>query len=109
MTNQLNAIFAALADPTRRAVISQLTQGPAPVSTLHETHDMALPTFLRHLRVLEDSGLVSSSKSGRVRTVTMQADALRVGTDWLEAHKSLWDGRLDRLTHLAQQMERTRT
>lgn len=109
MTNQLDSFFSALADPTRRAVVERLTIGPAPVSTLHAAHDMALPTFLRHLKVLEQSGLVTSTKKGRVRTFEMRADALRAGADWFESHKSMWEGRMNRLARLADQMERTRT
>lgn len=109
MTNQLDSFFSALADPTRRAVVEQLIHGPAAVSALHNGHDMALPTFLRHLKVLEDSGLVTSTKKGRVRTVEMRPDALRAGADWFEAHKTMWEGRMDRLARLADQLERTRT
>lgn len=109
MTNQLDSFFGALADPTRRAVVEQLIQGPATVSTLHNGHDMALPTFLRHLKVLEDGGLVTSAKKGRVRTVALHTNALRVGADWFEAHRTMWTGRMDRLARLADQLERTRT
>ena len=109
MTNQLDTFFGALSDPTRRAVVEKLINGPAAVSALHTGHDMALPTFLRHLKVLEDGGLVTSTKKGRVRIVEMRPDALRAGAEWLNAHKSMWEGRMDRLSRLADQMERTRS
>ena len=109
MTNQLDTFFGALSDPTRRAVVEKLINGPAAVSVLHAEHDMALPTFLRHLKVLEAGGLVTSTKKGRVRIVEMRPDALRAGADWLNAHKSMWEGRMDHLSRLADQMERTRS
>ncbi|MEM8654105.1 MAG: metalloregulator ArsR/SmtB family transcription factor [Pseudomonadota bacterium] len=109
MTNQLDTFFSAVSDPTRRAVIEQLIHGPAAVSALHDGHDMALPTFLRHLKVLEDGGLVRSTKKGRVRTFEMRADALRAGAEWLDVHRTMWEGRMDRLARLADHMERTRS
>ena len=102
MTNQLDSFFAALSDPTRRAVIERLAEGPAPVSELHAPHDIALPTFLRHLKVLEDSGLVKSEKKGRVRTVHIEAAPLAEAQDWLSRQRKIWEGRLDRLDALAQ-------
>ena len=68
---RLDGVFHALADPTRRAVVQRLSQGPASVSELAELFDMKLPSFMKHLRVLEDSGLVHSKKVGRVRTCEM--------------------------------------
>lgn len=109
MTNNLDAFFAALADPTRRAVVEHLTHGAAPVSTLHAGHDMALPTFLRHIKVLEEAGLVTSTKRGRVRTVTLAPAALGAGTAWIDTYRDAWEGRLDRLARLADHLERTRT
>ena len=107
MANQLDSFFAAMADPTRRAVIERLIHGPAPVSDLHAPHDIALPTFLKHLKKLEAAGLVRSEKSGRVRTVHIEAAPLRAAEDWLTRQRRLWEGRLDRLGALAAQIERT--
>lgn len=104
MANNLDAFFSALSDPTRRAVIERLTEGPAPVGTLHEPHDMALPTFLRHLKVLEAAGLVRSEKVGRVRTVHIEALPLKEAESWLSRQRSIWEGRLDRLETLAAKM-----
>ncbi|MEO0665189.1 MAG: metalloregulator ArsR/SmtB family transcription factor [Pseudomonadota bacterium] len=106
MTNQLDTFFGALADPTRRAVIERLTAGPAPVSELHAPHDMALPTFMKHLSKLEAAGLVRSEKVGRVRTVHIEAAPLRQAEDWIARQRSLWEGRLDRLERLARALER---
>lgn len=109
MTNQLDQIFSALADPTRRAVIERLSQGAAPVSELHAPHDMALPTFMRHLKVLEDSGLTQSEKKGRVRTVRVRPEQLGALESWLSEQRGAWEQRLDRLALLAAQLERTKT
>lgn len=109
MTNQLNQIFSALSDPTRRAVIERLNQGKAPVSELHAPYDMALPTFLKHLKVLEDCGLTQSEKKGRVRMVSVKPEQLKPLETWLDAQRSAWSTRLDRLAVLAEQMQRTKS
>lgn len=96
-SDQLDRTFAALADPTRRAILARLCSGPASVGELSEPFDIALPTLLKHVRVLEESGLVSSEKVGRVRTCTIETGALRIGEDWLHQHVSAWEMRLDRL------------
>lgn len=106
MANHLNSFFAAMSDPTRRAVIERLTQGPAPVSELHAPHDIALPTFLKHLKVLEASGLVRSEKKGRVRTVHIEAAPLAEAENWLNRQRRIWEARLDRLAVLAERIER---
>lgn len=105
MTNNLDAFFAALSDPTRRAVIERLVEGPAAVSDLHAPHDMALPTFLRHLKVLEDTQIVRSEKSGRVRTVHLEANALTQAETWLRDQRRLWERRLDRLDSLVRHLD----
>ncbi len=106
MANQMNHFFSALADPTRRAVIERLVTGPAPVSELHAPHDIALPTFLKHLKVLEASGLVRSEKKGRVRIVHIEAAPLAEAEGWLQKQRRIWEGRLDRLEALAEHLER---
>ena len=106
MTNNLDSFFGAISDPTRRAVIERLTRGPAPVSELHAPHDIALPTFLRHLKVLEASGLVRSEKKGRVRTVHIEAFPMVQAESWLRQQRRIWESRLDRLDILAQQIAR---
>lgn len=97
MPNHLSATFGALADPTRRAVIAQLARGPATVSELAEPFDMAMPSFLLHLRKLEGAGLLRSEKVGRVRTCYAELGPLQGATAWLESQHDLWNRRLDRL------------
>lgn len=103
---RLNHAFAALADPTRRAIVARLCRGDATVGELAEPFEIGLPTLLKHLRVLERGGLVSSAKSGRVRTCTLTPGALRSTDDWLRTHLATWESRLDRLeTHLSRRMK----
>jgi len=96
-TKPLDTAFYALANPTRRAVIERLGQGPATVSELAKPFDMALPSFMQHLRVLEDSGLVLSQKQGRVRTFHVRPTNLRRVADWIAQQRGIWEDRLDRL------------
>ena len=93
--------FAALADPTRRAMVERLALGPASVSDLAQPFAMALPTVLQHLKALEDSGLVRSRKQGRVRTCEIDGVALRQVECWFAAQITTWTARLDRLDALA--------
>ena len=109
MANQIDITFSALSDPTRRAVIERLVSGPATVSDLAAPHDIALPTFMRHLRVLEDCGLVRSVKKGRVRTCHIEAAPLMEIQGWLEWQRRVWEGRLDRLSALAEEIDRNTT
>jgi DNA-binding transcriptional ArsR family regulator len=94
---ELDLVYQALADPTRRFIVARLARGPATVSELAEPHDMSLPAVLQHLGLLESSGLVRSEKVGRVRTCKLDAARLRAAEDWLAARRSLWERRLDRL------------
>ncbi|CBS85623.1 ArsR/SmtB family transcription factor [Azospirillum lipoferum] len=96
----LDMTFRALADPTRRAVIQALGRGPASVGDLAKPFHMALPSFLQHLKMLEDSGLVETRKVGRVRTCTLKPEALAAAESWLEAQRNLWTKRLDQLDSL---------
>ena len=105
MANYLDSFFSALGDPTRRAVIERLVESPASVSELHTPHDMALPTFLKHLKVLEEAGLVRSEKKGRVRTVHIEAAPLAEAEGWLQKQRRIWEGRVDRLANLAERLE----
>jgi len=79
----LDPVFQALADPTRRQVLERLSRGPASVKELASPFDMALPSFMQHLKVLEESSLVRSHKQGRVRTFALEPDTLRQAGDWL--------------------------
>ncbi len=97
-----DSIFRALADPTRRAVILRLSQGPASVTELAAGAAMGLPAFLKHLGVLEESALIRSSKAGRVRTCQIQPDRLALVGDWLAEQRALWIARTDRLAHYVE-------
>ncbi|MBB2173801.1 ArsR/SmtB family transcription factor [Gluconacetobacter asukensis] len=93
----LDRIFHSLSDSTRRAVIAQLAHGPASVGDLAQRHSMALPSFMKHVRVLEESEIVISRKMGRVRMCQLRPDALAVAQGWLERERHIWESRLDRL------------
>jgi DNA-binding transcriptional ArsR family regulator len=104
----LDAAFHALADPTRRAVVSRLMKGPAPVKELAAPFEMGLPSFMKHLRVLEDDGLISSEKVGRVRTCRINAEKLAAAESWLSEQRALWQARTDRLAdYVENQMPRS--
>jgi DNA-binding transcriptional ArsR family regulator len=96
-TPDMNLMFQALADPTRRAMIDRLSRGPVSVSELAKPFDMSLPAIVQHLQALENAGLVSSSKTGRVRTCHMEPEALSAAEKWLNERRILWSNRLDRL------------
>jgi DNA-binding transcriptional ArsR family regulator len=98
----LNDIFHALADPTRRAVLRQLTRGPASVTDLAKPFDMALPSFMKHIAVLEGSDLIRSRKRGRVRTCTLKPRKLARAERWLAEQRVLWEDRTDRLAKYAE-------
>ena len=102
----LDTAFHALANATRRAVVERLGQGPATVSELAEPFDMALPSFLEHLKVLEASGLVRSQKNGRVRTVRIRPTNIKRAAQWLDKQRSLWEQRLDQLDAYVTKLER---
>ena len=106
MDNQrLDALFSALSDPTRRAVVARLTRGEVAVSELADPHDMALPSFLKHLTRLEAAGLIATRKEGRVRICTLHPEALAEATTWLDRQRDAWEARLDRLETLLDTME----
>lgn len=95
----LSDIFRGLADPTRRAVIERLSRGPAAVTELAQPFNMALPSFTQHLCVLEDCGLVTSGKIGRVRTYQLVPSSLARADAWLNRQRDHWNRRLDQLDH----------
>jgi DNA-binding transcriptional ArsR family regulator len=102
---RLDLLFRALADPTRRAVLERLGRGPASVGELARPSGMALPSFVEHLRVLEEGRLVRSTKTGRVRTYRLAPDPLREAEDWLARQRAHWERRLDRLDRYLAVME----
>jgi DNA-binding transcriptional ArsR family regulator len=93
----IDIAFRALSDPTRRRVLERLSRSPASVGELAEPFDMALPSFVQHLRVLEGCGLVRSTKRGRVRTYRLAPRRLKLAEDWLVRQRSLWNRRLYQL------------
>jgi DNA-binding transcriptional ArsR family regulator len=93
----LDSVFHSLSDGTRRAVIAQLAAGPASIGDLARRHQMALPSFMKHIRVLEMSEMVASSKIGRVRTCQLCPDALNAAQGWLEKERRVWEARLNQL------------
>ena len=96
-TLRLDAVFHALADPTRRAVLTRLASGPAPTSELAHPFGMALPSFSQHMNVLERCGLVRSHKAGRVRTWRIAPRPLKIAEKWILAQRAIWERRLDQL------------
>jgi len=112
MPNQsvrLDRVFRALADPTRRAVLERLSREAVPVARLAEPFDMALPSFLQHLGVLEKCGLVVSRKAGRVRTVVISPGPLRAAEDWMSGRRALWERRLRQLDRFLEGLARSPT
>lgn len=105
MSQQLDRCFAALSDPTRRAVVEQLSRGPATVSVLAAPHAIALPTFMRHLGVLESCGLIRSEKRGRVRTCYIEQSPMLAVQGWMEWQRLVWDQGLDQQDQLALSLE----
>jgi DNA-binding transcriptional ArsR family regulator len=93
----LDGLFQALADPTRRAMVERLSRGPATVSELAQPLPMSLSAVVQHLEVLEISGLVRSTKQGRVRTCQLEPQALQQAEVWISERRALWEQRLDRL------------
>ena len=105
-TDRLSIIFAALADPTRRAILARLTEGDATVSELAEPFPISLPAISRHLKVLEHAGLISRSRSAQWRSSSLQAGPLKEATDWMEPYRQFWDVNLDRLdAHLKRRKQ----
>jgi DNA-binding transcriptional ArsR family regulator len=106
---QLTQVFQALGDPTRRAIVGVLGRGPASVTALAAPFDMALPSFMKHLGVLERSGLVRSTKLGRVRTCELSLPALTQAEAWLAEQRTVWETRADRLSAFAESLHQEET
>jgi DNA-binding transcriptional ArsR family regulator len=96
----IDRVFHALGDATRRAIMEKLSQGPISVSRLAEPFDMSLAAVVQHLQVLEESGLVQTEKVGRVRTCRIEPAGLTVALQWIGDRRSMWERRLDRLGDL---------
>ena len=107
-TDQLSVVFAALADPTRRAILARLAEGPATVNEIAEPFDMTLPAVSKHLKVLERAGLISRGRQAQWRPCTLEAEPLREATEWMGRYRQFWDQSFDRLdAHLKTLMKGT--
>lgn len=94
---ELSRLFHALSDPTRRSILNRLARGTAPVKALADPTGLRLPTVMRHISVLEEAGLIETSKDGRIRTCALVPEALTVTRTWLDEQRAIWESRLDRL------------
>ena len=96
-TDTLSSTFAALADPTRRAILARLASGEATVTELYAPFKMSLPGFSKHLKVLEQAGLISKGRDAQWRPCRLEADRIKDVADWAERYRAIWEQRLDRL------------
>jgi DNA-binding transcriptional ArsR family regulator len=104
--DQLDSVFSALADPTRRAILARLTEGDANVAELAAPFSMSQPAISRHLKVLEGAGLISRHRRATARLSHLEADPLREATDWLAKYQAYWDESYERLDQLLAKLER---
>jgi DNA-binding transcriptional ArsR family regulator len=103
---RLDALFGALADPTRRAILARLVQGEATVSELAEPHRLTQPTISKHLKVLESAGLISTARDAQRRPRRLQVDALATADGWFEPFRKLWEVRYQALDRVLAETER---
>jgi DNA-binding transcriptional ArsR family regulator len=106
---QLDRLFAALADPTRRGVLDALSGGSLAVSELAAPHGMSLPGFMKHLRVLEDAGLIAREKAGRVVSCELSAAPMQAASAWMSRYEKFWSDKLDSLARYLYQQEELQT
>jgi len=106
--DQLSATFAALSDPTRRAIVARLAEGDATVSELAKPFPVSLPAISRHLKVLERAGLISRKRSAQSRPSSLRAEALREATAWIETYREMWESRVDRLEEHLREIQKGR-
>jgi DNA-binding transcriptional ArsR family regulator len=109
MTDQLSSTFAALADPTRRAILARLAAGEATVTELAEPFAMSLPAISKHLKVLERAGLITRGRSAQWRPCRLEAAPLAGAAGWLEHYRRFWDGSFDRLDEHLRPIRTVRT
>jgi DNA-binding transcriptional ArsR family regulator len=103
--DRLDRVFAALADPTRRDILAQLSRGARSVTELAAPHDMSLPAISKHLRVLENSGLITRGRDAQWRPCRLQAAPLKEAVDWIAQYKRHWEESLDRLDEYLQGLQ----
>ncbi|MGE0666546.1 MAG: ArsR/SmtB family transcription factor [Sphingomonadales bacterium] len=104
--DRLSAVFFALSDPTRRAILARLTAGESSVTDLAAPFDMTMPAITKHLKVLERAGLVTRSREAQWRPVRLEAEPLRGVSGWLETYRRYWDESLDRLDDYLQALQK---
>ncbi len=104
--DRLSLTFAALADPTRRAILARLTSGQVSVTELAEPHDMSLPAISKHLRVLERSGLIERSRDAQWRPCRLKAAPMKAAVDWMEQYRRHWEESFDRLEEYLKEMQK---
>jgi DNA-binding transcriptional ArsR family regulator len=107
-TDQLSATFAALADPTRRAILARLAEGDATVTELAKPFPVSLPAISRHLKVLERAGLISRKRSAQSRPSSLRAEPLQEATAWMETYREMWESRMDRLDEHLREIQKGR-
>jgi DNA-binding transcriptional ArsR family regulator len=107
--DHLDDLFAALSDRTRRKVLASLEAGSRPVTELAGAHDMSLPGFMKHLRVLEDAGLLERTKEGRVVRCTLQPEPMKEAASWIAQYEKFWTDKLDSLARYLYQQEELQT
>ena len=103
--DRLSATFAALADPTRRAILARLASGEAAVTELGKPFDMSLPAISKHLKVLERAGLIARGREAQWRPCRLEAGPLKDVSDWVERYRRFWEARLDRLDAYLQELK----
>jgi DNA-binding transcriptional ArsR family regulator len=108
MPDQLSATFAALADPTRRAILARLATGEASVTELAEPFEMSMPAVSKHLKVLERAGLIARGREAQWRPCRIEAGPLKDVSDWVEAYREIWEQRLDRLDAYLRELKKER-
>ncbi|MBC8065689.1 MAG: winged helix-turn-helix transcriptional regulator [Chlorobia bacterium] len=105
--DQLSATFAALADPTRRAILARLANGECSVKELAEPFEMSGPAITKHLKVLEKAGLIERGREAQWRPCRLQAEPLRAANEWIDQYREFWEGSFDRLAEYLKEMQNT--
>jgi len=106
MADQLSVTFAALADPTRRAILARLSQGEAPVTELAKPFDLSLPGISKHLKVLQRAGLITQSRSAQWRPCRLEGARLKEASDWVGEYRRFWDESFERLDEVLEQLKK---
>lgn len=105
MADQLSATFSALADPTRRAILARLATGEASVNELAEPFKMTLPAISKHLKVLQKAGLITRGRDAQFRPCKLEAEPLKVASDWIDRYRDFWEQSFDRLDEYLRDLQ----